>query len=123
MMLRKPLSLAALSTSLACLPVFATGPSFHPDVTFAGSSLTGWHTFGQAEWRADNGEIVANPKGGGGWLVLDRSYQNIGVYTQFRCAGACETGVLLRAEKTAGGMKGVYVALNDPDLTAYSVTI
>jgi hypothetical protein len=118
---RKLLSL--LAVSLVCTPLFATGPSFHPDATFAGSSLTGWHTLGQTEWRADSGEIFATPKGDGGWLVLDHSYENIGVYTQFRCAGACETGVLLRAEKTPGGMKGVYVALNDPDLTAYSVTI
>ncbi len=120
---RKLILLVAASTFLGCLPMFATGPSFHPDVTLTGSSLTGWHTFGQAEWRADNGEVVATPKGGGGWLVLDRSYQDIGVYTQFRCAGACETGVLLRAEKTPTGMKGIYVALSDPDLGTYSVTI
>ncbi len=123
MMPRKLLSLVAFTTSLSCLPLFATGPSFHPDATFTGSSLTGWHTFGQAEWRADNGEIVGNPKGGSGWLVLDHSYQNVAVYTQFRCAAACETGVLLRAEKTPTGMKGIYVALSDPELPTYSVTI
>jgi Domain of Unknown Function (DUF1080)/FG-GAP-like repeat len=122
-MSRKLLSMLIVSTFLGCLPLFATGPSFHPDATFAGSSLTGWHSFGKAEWRADNGEIVANPKGGSGWLVLDRSYQNVAVYTQFRCAGACETGVLLRAEKTPTGMKGIYVALSDPDLPTYGVTI
>ena len=83
--------MVAVSTFLGCLPMFATGPSFHPDATFTGSSLTGWHTFGQAEWRAENGEVVATPKGGGGWLVLDRSYQDIGVFAQFRCAAACET--------------------------------
>ena len=55
--------------------------------------------------------------------MLDHSYQDIGVYTQFRCTGACETGVLLRAEKTPTGMKGIYVALSDPDLPTYSVTI
>ena len=120
---RKLILLVAASTFLSCLPMFATGPSFHPDVTLTGSSLTGWHTFGPTEWRAENGEVVATPKGTGGWLVLDRSYQDIGVYTQFRCAGACETGVLLRAEKTPTGMKGIYVALSDPDLGTYSVTI
>jgi hypothetical protein len=55
--------------------------------------------------------------------VLDHSYQDIGLYTQFRCTGACETGVLLRAEKTPTGMKGIYVALSDPDLPTYGVTI
>ena len=120
---RKLMLLAAVTTFLGSLPMFATGPSFHPDVTLTGSSLAGWHTFGQAEWRAENGEVVATPKGGGGWLVLDHPYQDIGVFTQFRCAAACETGVLLRAEKTATGMKGIYVALSDPDLPTYSVTI
>ena len=120
---RKLFLAAAVSALLGGLPLFASGPSFHPDVTFSGSSLAGWHTFGQAEWRAENGQVVATPKGGGGWLVLDHSYQDIGVYTQFRCAAACETGVLLRAEKTATGMKGIYVALSDPDLSTYSVTI
>ena len=120
---RKLMLLAAVSTFLGSLPMFATGPSFHPDVTLTGSNLAGWHTFGQTEWRAENGEVVATPKGDGGWLVLDRSYQDIGVFTQFRCAAACETGVLLRAEKTPTGMKGIYVALSDPDLPTYIVTI
>jgi hypothetical protein len=120
-MRRKLIVLLAASTVLGCLPMFATGPSFHPDTTLTGSSLTGWHTFGQAEWRAENGEVIATPKGGGGWLVLDRSYQDVGLYTQFRCAGDC--GVLLRAEKTPSGMKGIYVALGDADLGTYSVTI
>jgi len=115
--------LIALSMLVGCLPLFATGPSFHPDASFTGSSLTGWHTFGEAKWRADNGEIVATPNGGSGWLVLDHSYQDVGLYTQFQCTAACETGVLLRAEKTADGMKGIYVALSDPDLPTYSVTI
>ena len=115
--------LLLLATLFSSVPVFAAGPSFHPDTTFSGSSLSGWHTVGPAEWRAEGGELVATPKQGGGWLMLDRSYQDIGVYTQFRCAGACETGVLLRAEKTPTGMKGIYVALSDPDLPTYSVTI
>jgi hypothetical protein len=116
--------LLLLAALLSSVPGFAAGPSFHPDTTFSGSSLNGWHTFGQAAWRAENGEVIGTAKqGAGGWLVLDRSYQDIGVFTQFRCTGACETGVLLRAEKTTTGMKGIYVTLSDPDLPAYSVTL
>ncbi|MGC2399333.1 MAG: FG-GAP-like repeat-containing protein, partial [Acidobacteriaceae bacterium] len=122
-MLKNSKFLMPLSLLLVCLPLSATGPSFHPDTTFAGSALTGWHTFGDAKWQAENGEIVATPNGGSGWLVLDRSYQDIGLYTQFRCTAACETGVLLRMEKTPAGMKGIYVALSEPDLPTYSVTI
>ena len=68
---RKLILLVAASTFLGCLPMFATGPSFHPDATLTGSSLTGWHTFGQAEWRAENGEVVATPKRGVevGWCL------------------------------------------------------
>jgi hypothetical protein len=92
--------------------VFAAGPSFYPDATFHGSSLNGWHTLGNADWRAERGELVGTPKdSGGGWLMLDRSYQDIGLYAQFQCTGGCETGVLFRIEKTAGGMKGIYASL------------
>src|SRR5205807_7827331 len=90
------------------------GPSFHPDVSFKGSALTGWHALGDAAWRAQNGEITGTPRQpGGGWLVLDHSYQDVGFYSTFKCAAGCKTGLLMRAEKTAeGGMKGVFVSLN-----------
>jgi hypothetical protein len=120
----KRLLLLAGFALLGSLRVLAVGPSFRPDTTFAGSSLTGWHAVGPAEWRAENGEVIGTPRpSGGGWLLLDRSYQDIGVYTQFRCTGACETGVLFRAEKTPNGMEGIYVALSGPDLASYRVTI
>ena len=55
---------------------------------FKGSALTGWHKFGQADWRAENGEIIATPKDeSGGWLVLDKGYQDIAFYSSFRCSG------------------------------------
>ena len=121
----KGLLLVVAFTLLGVASMFGSGPSFHPDETLRGSSLTGWHTLGQANWRAENGEVIGTPKqaGGGGWLMLDRSYQDVGVYTEFRCTGGCETGVLLRAEKTPDGMKGVYVSLSEPDLPTYSVTL
>ena len=43
--------------------------------------------------------------------MLDRSFQDVAIYASFRCSGACKTGILLRAEKTAEGTKGVYFAL------------
>ena len=104
---------------------FASGPSFHPDVTMNGVNLNGWHTFGQAVWQAEKGEVIGTPRqAGGGWLVLDHSYQDVNFYTEYKCAEGCVTGVLLRAEKTpSGGMKGVYVSLSDPDMGEYAVTI
>ncbi len=117
--------LTAAAGLLWLAQVFAVGPSFRPDGTIKGSSLDGWHALGQADWKAQNGEIVGAPRpgGSGGWLVLDRSYQDVGFYASFRCTGGCKTGVLLRAEKTPQGMKGIYVALTGEDVGAYRVTL
>ena len=103
--------------------VFAASENFRPDVIFNGSSLTGWHKLGQADWRADNGEIISAPKESGGWLMLDKGYQDIAFYGSFLCAGACRTGVLLRAEKTADGMKGIYVSLAGGDIAGYDMLL
>ena len=95
--------------------IYASGPSFHPDVRVSGKSLDGWHHWGHAEWKAENGEIMGKPgQSGGGWLVFDKSYQDINFYMQYRCSDGCATGLLMRAEKTPdGGMKGVFVSLGD----------
>jgi hypothetical protein len=122
---RSVYTVIAITGLLLLGPVFAVGPSFIPDGTVKGSSLTGWHVLGQADWKAQNGEIIGTvkPGGSGGWLVLDRSYQDVGFYASFRCAQGCQTGVLLRAEKTPQGMKGIYASLTQGDVANYSVTL
>src|SRR5271157_4984823 len=125
-MSKKSVCVVIAITGLLLLgPAFAVGPPFIPDGTVKGSSLTGWHVLGQADWKAQNGEIIgtAKPGGTGGWLVLDRSYQDVGFYASFRCAEGCQTGVLLRAEKTPQGMKGIYASLTQGDVANYSVTL
>jgi hypothetical protein len=104
-------TLAAVFVLLSA--IFAATHDFTPDFSFQGSSLTGWHTLGPAGWRAQNGEIIATPQSpDGGWLMMDKGYQDVEFYTDVRCADKCDAGVLLRAEKTSdGGWKGVYVAL------------
>ena len=104
---------------------FAAGPSsFVPDSVFKATSLTGWHTVGQADWRVENGEIVGTPKSpGGGWLVLDKSYQDVGFFASVKCAEGCKTGLLFRMEKTPEGMHGVLVSLNPNDLATYNVKL
>ena len=89
-------SIAATIAALLLSAGYAANPSFLPDTTFKASTLTGWHTLGLAEWHAQNGEITGAAKSGGGWLVLDRSYQDVAFYASFRCAGPCKPGVLLR---------------------------
>ena len=103
------------------IPILQANSTFIPDSTFKGSTLAGWHVLGQADWKAENGELIGTPKQGGGWLVMDHSYQDVALYSVFKCTGGCKTGVLLRAEKTAEGMKGVLVEIagrRDVDLRA-----
>jgi hypothetical protein len=102
----------------------AVGPTFIPDATFQGSALAGWHTLGQADWKAANGEIAGTPKSpAGGWLLLDKGLQDLGVYTSFRCTGGCKTGIIVRAQKTADGMKGLLVSLTEGEQGLYRITL
>ncbi len=113
------------ATVVLLVPLFGVSPSFKPDATVKGSSLTGWHVLGQTDWKLQNGEITGTvkPGGKGGWLVLDRSYQDVALNAVFRCAEGCRTGVLLRAEKTPQGMKGIFVSLAAGDVAPYRVTL
>src|SRR3954464_14295707 len=99
----------------------AVTPTFAPDVTLKGSTLQGWHTLGDASWRAKDGELTGT---GEGWLVLDHSYQDLGFFASFLADPGAKAGVLLRAEKTPeGGLKGVYVALSEGELGTYSLVL
>ena len=115
---------AAAAAVLFSIPVFA-GLTFIPDATFKGSSLNGWHSLGDAVWRAQTGEITGTvkPGGSGGWLFFDRSFQDVGFHAQFKCTGGCQAGVLVRGEKTADGYKGIYVSLNEDNVPSYGVTL
>ncbi len=97
-----------------------SGPSFIPD---GASTLAGWHTLGQASWHANQGEIVGNGTNGAGWLVLDRAFQDTGLYTAFECGGSCDAGVLLRLRSTSDGMQGSFLAITDDGLKGYSLTL
>jgi len=111
---------AALST----LPLAGTRSTFVPDWTFKGSTLAGWHVLGSADWKAVDGELIGKPKSPeGGWLVLDKSFQDVEFGADFKCASGCKTGVLLRAEKTPTGMKGIFLSLNEGEVGGYAVTL
>ena len=104
---------------------FAQTPSFTPDNVFKGSSLSGWHSVGDAKWSAEKSEITADGKNSKspGWLFLDHSFQDTGVYVSFKCDGACDTGVLFRAEKKDDKTQGFLLSIKDDELSAYSVTL
>ncbi len=116
------IAVAVVACALAAW-LHAAPKNFIPDYTFTGSSLAGWPTIGHATWTAQDGEIVGTA-GSGGWLILDRTYQDVAFVASFKCFDGCSAGVLLRAERTAdGGMKGVFVSLASDDLASYRVTI
>jgi hypothetical protein len=96
------------------LPRARGNKNFIPDWKFTGSSLAATRTVGAAEWRAENGEIVGTPKTPeGGWLIFDKPLQDVEFASTFRCTGGCRTGVMVRAESTPSGIRGVYVSLPD----------
>lgn len=105
------------------IPSSEFGLSFQPDHTFKGSSLKGWHTVGNSNWKAQNGEIIGTSTGSnGGWLVLDSSYQDVGFHALFKLNGNSESGILFRREKTDGGYRGVFLSLKKDDIAPYSIT-
>ena len=107
------------------LALDATPPDFKPDATFSGSSLAGWRTVGQAEWKAANGQIVGRPTAeAGGWLLMNTPLQDLQFYARVRCEAKCKPGVLLRAEATDdGGLKGIYASFTDGDFVSYRVSV
>jgi hypothetical protein len=113
---------ATAALSLAAAVVSAQ--NYVPDMPYRATTMAGVRMVGDATWRAEKGEYVGVPKSpAGGWLVLDRSLQDVGMFGEFRCTGGCRTGVLLRAESTPNGMKGVYVSLIGDEPGVYAVTL
>ena len=115
----------AVTAALGLALHAADPPNFKADGAFKGSALTGWRVIGPADWRAEDGVLIGRAKGGsGGWLMMDKSFQDVMLYANVRCEGDCKTGVLLRGEKTPdGGMRGIYISLTDGDFNSYRVTL
>jgi hypothetical protein len=54
---------------------------------------------------------------------MDKSLQDTGFYASFKCAAGCRTGMLLRAEKTPDGMKGLMVSLAEGEQGLFRITL
>lgn len=116
------LRLAVVLFWMSSASSFATGPSFHADADPRIDHLTQWRSLGGAEWSVEKGAIAGRAAETGGWLVLSHSYQDVDLYSEFKCEGGCETGVLLRAQRGKdGSLSGIYVSLSDAVPTAYRV--
>lgn len=117
------MSVLSFAQSGANLTEIESSLTFIPDYTYKGSDLEGWHTLGEAEWKAEDGVLVGTAKSGkGGWLVLDTAYQDVGFHSSFKLTGDSETGILFRMEKAGDGMKGVFIAISD-DIVPYQITL
>ena len=115
---------APLAIALSLGVGLAAQRNFLPDATFNESTLSGWTAIGDAEWRVEDGIILGRAVGdAGGWLMHTESWQDVQLAGAYRCTGACAAGVLVRAEKTDRGWKGVYVALADATSAAGAFAI
>ena len=90
---------------LLAASVFTAGPTFRADYRFTGTTLTGFKSLGQADWKVENAEIVGRPSAAtGGWLLVDgKDFQNLQLYASVKCVGGCKAGFLLRAEQQPDG--------------------
>jgi hypothetical protein len=105
-------------------PAFAAAATTGPRPAFDGKTLSGWRQQGQATWKVDKGEIAGTVQGGsGGWLVLNDSYEQVGVEFWFRCTGDCQTGVLLGMQTEGDRTTGTYLSLAEGDLGRYEMTL
>ena len=60
----------------------------------------------------------------GGWLILDKPFQDVQFASTYRCTGGCRAGVMLRAQKSRRtAFKGVYVQLPDGQNPAASFAL
>jgi hypothetical protein len=117
-------ALIALTVTVAFSVPLAGNRNFKPDWTFQGSVLTGWQSVGGASWKAENGEIVGTSSApAGGWLMLNTAVQDVQMATTFRCPAGCKAGLLVRAQKTADGYKGVFVSIDESSSAAFAVKL
>src|SRR5215217_370411 len=98
------------------------GMSLIPDYTFKASALTGFHTLGSGNWQAANGVIKVKANGIG-YLVSDKSFQDLQLRTLFKADANTEIGFLFRVEKTIDGYKGFLVSVKGTETGSYKVTL
>ena len=78
----------AVAIIVSAMIATVTAQHYRTDKKYTPTSLAGWHVLGDAAWRAENGEYVGTPKSPkGGWLVLDKSLQDVGLFATFPVHG------------------------------------
>jgi Domain of Unknown Function (DUF1080) len=64
---------------------------------FDGKSMDGWTSTGEANWRVEDGALVAD-KGKGGHLVTKDSYKNFMIYSEFWSDEEANSGIFIRCK-------------------------
>src|SRR5712672_1119061 len=64
---------------------------------FDGKTMDGWTTTGEANWRVEDGALVAN-QGKGGHLVSKDSYKNLMIYAEFWSDEKANSGIFVRCK-------------------------
>ena len=80
---------------LAPQAVSQTGPGWVQ--LFDGKTMDGWSATGEANWRVEDGALVAD-KGKGGHLVTKGSYKNFKVYSEFWSDEEANSGIFIRCK-------------------------
>ncbi len=106
--------LSAITTALALVgaatfshgALAQTGPGWTQ--LFDGSTMNGWDQVGTANWRVEDGALVADKStappradgqpGGGGHLVTKNSYKNHMIYAEFWTDEKANSGIFVRCK-------------------------
>ncbi len=63
---------------------------------FDGETLQGWHQLGDAQWRVEAGQLLADHSSGDGTLVTDTAFRNFRLTLEFRADERVNSGVFIR---------------------------
>jgi hypothetical protein len=101
----KRLSVIAVGLLVIGVAVFGCAQMSDQDarwVTLVDGSagLDNWNRVGDANWRAEDGAIVAD-KGKGGFLVSKNSYKNFQIRAEFRADHTTNSGIFIRLSDPA----------------------
>lgn len=108
---RRSALLGSLALALLLSPAAALQAA--EEVVDMSGSFEGWRMLGDANWRIENGEFVADSATGMSHLVTEESFSDVRIQAEFWVSEGANSGIFMRASDPA----------NITDTTAYEVNI